>query len=97
MSSRQEVAMHLDKARPQIQTVTKTLEVGELLGKYESILPLLALYQSARGSEQEVLPHVAQLLKNFQKWASDKPWYPNISRQVEEIFNSLSAEMVKIK
>lgn len=86
----------LEKARPEIATVTRTLELGEKLGRYESILPILELYQSGEGPEEDVLPVMLKIFTNFQSWSSNKPWYEGLSNQLSTVVNKVKEVLLGV-
>jgi len=75
------------------------LEAGEKIGKYETLLPILQIYDKGLGPEMpeiSVLPFIVKGLVNFDRWATGKSWYAAPKANLDSLVASLNKEVVRI-
>ena len=61
----------LAEAAPDIKTISKTLEAGEMIGKYKTILPLLEMMEKGEGDEVESLIAIWNVSNRFNLWLNE--------------------------
>jgi hypothetical protein len=83
----------LDKVNPAIEKLSKAQEVGEHIGKFETLGPLYKLLFEAKGSKHEVLPITRIVLDKFRLWLSRHSDLMDLREKTDILVSSMDEEL----
>ena len=88
-----ELRKHVETLEDEIKKLTtKAVEVGETIGKYEGIKPILNLMATGKGAPNEIMPSMLVLLERFRTWIM-QTHPPSMSYTTELNLNSLIEDL----
>jgi hypothetical protein len=83
----------LDRVNPAIERLSKAEELGEQVGRFDVMWPLLKLVEESKGSKYEVLPAMRIMLDVFGSWLKDHPVGGLIGEQLKSLITSMDSVM----
>lgn len=83
----------LDKVNPAIEKLSKAEEVGEQIGKLETLSPLFKLLFEAKGAKHEILPITRIILDKFRAWLGRYPDLADLREKTDTLVSSMDEEI----
>ena len=83
----------LNRVNPAIEKLSGAEELGEQVGRFEVMWPLLRLVKVSKGSTYEVIPAMRILLDAFGSWLKSHPVGGAIEEQLKSLISSMDSVM----